>query len=66
MTPVERSRQRHIVQDALHDPHTSNRLWVAVMLSPRLEVCRQLLKGEAVPQDQLDPTYLANARSRRV
>lgn len=66
VTAVERARQRHIVLEALHNPNDSLRLWTAVMLSPTLAVCRQLLKGEPVPQDQLDHTLIARMASRRV
>jgi hypothetical protein len=38
-------------------PDTS-RLWRAFMLSPSIEVCEALLRGESVPLDRLDPVWV--------
>jgi hypothetical protein len=39
-----------------------NRFWRALMLSPDLETCEALLRGEDVPADRLDPEWLARFR----
>lgn len=69
---VERSRQRHIVLEALHyQPSQSQahavmlRAWQALMLSPTPAVWSQLLRGNAVPIDQLDVHMLRRATLRR-
>jgi hypothetical protein len=36
----------------------TRRIWIAMMLAPELETCRALLRGERVPVDRLDPTWL--------
>ena len=36
----------------------SARLWKAWMLSPSVEVCEALLRGESVPVDRLDHGWL--------
>lgn len=36
----------------------TRRIWTAMMLAPELETCRALLRGEQVPVDRLDPTWL--------
>jgi hypothetical protein len=33
-------------------------VWQAVVLSPTLQVCEALLRGEAVPIDALDPEWV--------
>ncbi len=38
--------------------HAWNRAWRAVMLSPSIEVCEALLRGESVPVDRLDPVWV--------
>lgn len=44
---------------ALHEPGTNiRRLWRALILAPRLEVCEALLRGETVPISQLDPVWV--------
>jgi hypothetical protein len=37
----------------------SRRVCRAVMLSPSIEVCEALLRGETVPVDRLDPKWVA-------
>lgn len=37
-------------------------LWRAVMLSPSLEVCEALLRGEKVPLPALDPLWVKRLR----
>lgn len=44
--------------DALH------RFWRCLMLAPTLTICRALLNGEKVPDDQLDPNWLRRFRRR--
>jgi hypothetical protein len=39
------------------DREALNRLWKAMVLSPTIEVCEALLRGEAVPVDRLDPAW---------
>ena len=34
------------------------RVWRAVVLSPRVETCGALLKGESVPIERLDPSWV--------
>ena len=34
------------------------RVWRAVMLSPRVEICEALLKGETVPIEKLDAGWV--------
>lgn len=41
------------------------RVWRAVMLSPSLEVCEALLRGERVPLDRLDPDWVRRFGLRR-
>lgn len=38
--------------------HYSRRLWRAIMLSPTIEICEALLRGENVPTSQLDPLWV--------
>lgn len=72
-SPAERSRQRHIVLEALnYQPSQSEartvmlRAFQALLLSPTPEVWSQLLRGNAVPTDQLDHHTLRRAMLRRV
>ena len=39
------------------DHDACRRLWQAIVLSPRLEVCEALLRGEQVPRSALDPLW---------
>jgi hypothetical protein len=41
------------------------RIWRAMMLAPRLEVCEALLRGESVPVDRLDPEWVTRFGTRR-
>ena len=41
------------------------KLWRAFMLSPTLEVCEALLRGEDVPLDRLDPSWVQRFGVRR-
>lgn len=74
LSPVERSRQRHIVLEALtYQPPSQTQLnrisiraWQALMLAPTPDVWSQLLQGNAVPTDQLDFHQLRRATMRRV
>ena len=69
LPPVERSRERHIVLEALRDEQhrvASVRGWNALMLARTPEAWSQLLQGEPVPTDQLDHAHLATMRARRV
>jgi hypothetical protein len=36
----------------------ARRLWRAMMLSPSIEVCEALLRGESVPVSRLDPLWV--------
>lgn len=36
----------------------AGRLWRAFMLSPSIEVCEALLRGESVPLSRLDPVWV--------
>ena len=42
------------------------RMWTALMLAPTPAIWYTLLRGEAVPEDQLDYDYLRRATLRRV
>ncbi len=42
-----------------------NRIWRAMMLAPRVEICDALLRGESVPVDRLDPEWAARFGKRR-
>jgi hypothetical protein len=44
----------------------SQRIWRAMMLSPSLEVCDALLRGENVPLEKLDPGWVARFGLRAV
>ena len=37
----------------------AGRLWVGLVLAPRLEVCEALLAGDDVPEEALDPLWRA-------
>jgi len=39
-------------------------IWKAMMLSPTLEVCEALLRGESVPLERLDPEWVARFARR--
>lgn len=45
------------LEDLRVDTGPSTRLWRAIMLSPRLEVCEALLRGQHVPRSALDPLW---------
>jgi hypothetical protein len=49
-----------------YDHDASTRAWNALMLSPTPQAWGQLLRGNPVPVDQLDLTFLARIRSRRL
>lgn len=55
LAPGEREAQRR----------ASNRTWNALMLAPNPDTWLALVKGEAVPTDQLDQNELARRRRRR-
>jgi hypothetical protein len=40
---------------------SSRRLWAAIMIGPRLEICRSVLLGRRVRVDTLDPVALRRA-----
>jgi hypothetical protein len=40
------------------------RVWVAMMLSPAIEACAALLRGESVPVDRIDPEWMAKLGRR--
>jgi hypothetical protein len=42
----------------------TQRTWWAIQLSPNVEVCCSLLRGEAVDAESLDPLALEGARQR--
>lgn len=44
----------------LHDPERDfwNLMWRVLVLSPTIEVCVALLRGEDVPTSRLDPEWL--------
>ena len=45
--------------DDSYDRKAAQRLWVAVVLSPRVEVCEALLAGVAVPARRLDRHWVS-------
>jgi hypothetical protein len=48
------------IERRLRDPlrHEWRRLWRAIMLSPSIDVCEALLRGESVPIDRLDAHWV--------
>jgi hypothetical protein len=45
-------------------PEETRRVWQAIVLAPRVEVCEALLRGERVPLDQLDAEWVARLGRR--
>ena len=43
----------------------SQRIWWAIALSPNVEVCASLLRGEPVEAESLDPLALEGAKQHR-
>ena len=74
LRPTEQARieQRRASPDAARaDDRRRNeeaaywsRVWRAVMLSPRVEVCEALLRGESVPLDRLDADWARRFEKR--
>ena len=42
------------------------RIWRAMMLAPRLDVCQALLRGESVPIEKLDPEWVRRFGRRKL
>lgn len=58
------ARELLALEQACRDDQ-ARRLERAVMLAPTLAICKALLRGEAVPQSQLDPSYFHRYGIRR-
>lgn len=52
-------------RDDAHERAATARIWRAVMLSPTIEVCDALLRGERVPVERLDVEWVERFGRRR-
>jgi hypothetical protein len=56
---IENDRQEREAARVVHSGRTrAQRFWRALMLSPTLEVCEALMRGESVPLECLDQEWV--------
>ena len=68
---IARAIETAYLEELEHDARASdswranNRLWKAVMLSPTLEICQAMLRGQQVPVEKLDPEWVRRFGMRK-